>query len=102
MSAFIAAVAVAAVATVANVAQARKAEKTQRAAGEQAVAASKAQAVQADREFNRQNMKRPDVGTLLANNTLAAQSGNQGTMLTGPTGINPGMLQLEKNTLLGQ
>lgn len=102
MSAFVAAVAVAAVATVANVVQSQKQAKAQKAAGEQAAAASRAQAAQADRDFNRQNMKRPDVGAMLAGNTLAAQAGNAGTMLTGPGGIDPNMLQLQRNTLLGE
>lgn len=82
--------------------QGEQQKKATKAAGERAVAASREQATQADREFNRQNMKRPDVGALVASNTLAARSGNAGTMLTGPGGVDPGALQLQRNTLLGE
>lgn len=95
-------VAAAAVGAATSAYQGRQQGKEAKAASQRAADAARAQATAADREFNRQNMKRPDVGALLSSNTLAAQGGNQGTMLTGPMGVDPGMLQLQRNTLLGE
>ncbi len=75
--------------------------KAQQNAQNQALAASKATATQADIATNRANQKTPDIGAMLAGNQQAAQGGISGTMLTGPSGIDPTTLQLGKNTLLG-
>lgn len=50
---------------------------------------------------NKANQKRPDGSTLLSSNAAAAKGGQSGTMLTGPGGIDPSVLQLGKTTLLG-
>jgi hypothetical protein len=88
--------------TAATVQQGQQQSKATKAAGAQAAEASKMQADQAEQQFNRQNMKRPDVGAIMASNTLSAKGGNAGTMLTGPGGVDPNALQLQKNTLLGE
>lgn len=78
-----------------------QASKRQAAAQREATAQAEKQAVQAEREFNRANAKKPNVGAIVASNQQAALSGQAGTMLTGPTGIDPTKLELGKNTLLG-
>lgn len=50
---------------------------------------------------NKANQKRPDGNALLSSNAAAAKGGQSGTMLTGPGGIDPSVLQLGKTTLLG-
>lgn len=62
---------------------------------------AKTQADQADQAVNRANGKRPNIGAMLAANQQAAKGGQSGTMLTGPAGIDPNVLNLSKNTLLG-
>lgn len=54
-----------------------------------------------------QASKGPDRGAINAANVAAAApggalSGNSGTFLTGPLGVDPGSLNLGKNKLLGQ
>ena len=52
-------------------------------------------------QINRANAKSPDVGALLSANSQAAKGGQSGTMLTGPSGIDPNSLSLSKSSLLG-
>lgn len=78
-----------------------RAAKAQQGAQREARAAAEKQAVQAEREFNRVNAKKPNVGAIVAGNQQAALAGQAGTMLTGPNGIDPTKLELGKNTLLG-
>jgi hypothetical protein len=47
------------------------------------------------------NMKAPDVASILQRAALAAKGGMGATMLTGAGGIQPGMLNLGKTSLLG-
>lgn len=54
-----------------------------------------------------QATKAPSREPMLAANTMAASpagamSGNSGTFLTGPSGVDPSSLNLGRNTLLGQ
>lgn len=70
-------------------------------ANDQAMAAAKANAAAADEATNRANAKRPNTQALLGANILNAKGGQSGTMLTGPQGVDPGMLTLGKNSLLG-
>lgn len=77
------------------------ASKRQESAQRDATAQAEKQAVQAEREFNRSNAKKPNAGAALAANQQAALAGNAGTMLTGPGGVDPSTLQIGKNTLLG-
>lgn len=50
---------------------------------------------------NKANQKRVNSSALLSSNQMAAKGGQSGTMLTGPTGVDPSALQLGKTTLLG-
>jgi hypothetical protein len=66
----------------------------------------KAPAVQAPTKPPQETQK-PERPTVVANNAAAAgpggaMSGNSGTFLTGPSGVDPSTLNLGKNTLLGQ
>lgn len=55
----------------------------------------------ADEANNKANQKRANSSSLLSSNQMAAKAGQAGTMLTGPAGVDPGVLQLGKTTLLG-
>ena len=55
----------------------------------------------ADEANNAANARSPDGAAAAARNAMAAQAGQSGTMLTGPTGIDPTQLTLGKQTLLG-
>ena len=78
-----------------------QASKRQAAAQREAVAQAEKQAAQAEREFNRTNAKKPNVGAIVAANQQASLTGQAGTMLTGPQGIDPTKLELGRKTLLG-
>jgi phage repressor protein C with HTH and peptisase S24 domain len=52
-------------------------------------------------EMNRANRRQPNAGALLSSAQQSARSGASGTMLTGPSGINPDDLRLGRSTLLG-
>ena len=56
----------------------------------------------ADQANNRANQKKPDTSAILSAAQQSGKAGASGTMLTGPTGIDPSALSLGKNTLLGQ
>lgn len=56
---------------------------------------------QADQEFNRANQKKPDTSAILSAQQQAGKAGISGTMLTGPSGVDPASLTLGKSTLLG-
>lgn len=72
----------------------RRQAEAQRTATEQAEAENRRQ----DREFNRQNPRRPNVGELAARNAAAGASP---TMLTGPQGAPVDDRLLGRTTLLG-
>lgn len=78
-----------------------KARTAQHTAMDEAKANATATATAAEQATNKANQKKPDSGALLAANAAAGQSGQSSTMLTGPTGIDPGLLTLGKSTLLG-
>lgn len=78
-----------------------RAASAQSEAMKRAKTAADAQATQADQAMNKANPKRPDIGALLAGNAMSAKAGVGGTMLTGPTGVDPAGLTLGRNTLLG-
>lgn len=92
----------AAASTVASVYTGQQQASAQKAATQQAKQASDDTAARADQEVNRANAKTPDSNALQAANEQSAKSGQSGTMLTGPTGVDPSLLALGKNTLLGQ
>jgi len=77
--------------------QAAQAEKARL----QAEANAKKQEKSADEATNRSNQKRADTGAALDSAIQAGKAGASGTMLTGPQGVDPNMLNLGKNTLLG-
>lgn len=55
----------------------------------------------ADEAMNRANPKAPDTSALLSQIQQSAKGGPSGTMLTGPSGIDPKTLNLGKTSLLG-
>lgn len=56
---------------------------------------------QQEQANNRMNARKPNVDALFAQNQIEGQQGASGTMLTGPQGVDPSSLTLNKNTLLG-
>ena len=52
-------------------------------------------------QINRANQKTPDSGAMMSANAQRGKSGQSGTMLTGPTGLDLSQLKLGKSTLLG-
>lgn len=81
--------------------QGEEAKKRQEAAQSQALRAADKAATDADQAYNKVNQKKPDYMGLLDANAVAGKGGVGGTMLTGPLGIDPSMLSLGRNTLLG-
>jgi regulator of protease activity HflC (stomatin/prohibitin superfamily) len=80
---------------------ARDAAKAQeKAQAEQRRRAQEA-ARKADEEFNRLNMKKPNLAGIMAGNQQASAGGVGSTMLTGPGGVNMTNSILGKATLLG-
>lgn len=94
--------AIAAVASVAGTVYNGNQQKQQaKGANYQAQQAALKQQKQAEQDLNAANKKRPDTMALLDKATQQGRAGQSGTMLTGPQGIDPSMLTLGKNTLLG-
>lgn len=89
------------VGTVAGVVQGQKQAKAAKAAAAQAQANADKQARAADEAMNRANQKRPDTMAILSAAQQSGASGQSGTMLTGPTGVDPSAMSLGKTTLLG-
>lgn len=79
-----------------------RAAKEQKRAQNEARANAERQAAAADQAMNRANQKKPDISAILSAASQSGKAGPSGTMLTGPQGIDPAMLSLGKNTLLGQ
>ena len=96
-----AAVAVAAVGTAVAYQNGQQQKKAASAAAQQAEANAKKQEKAADEATNRANQKRTDTGAVLDAASQSGKAGASGTMLTGPQGVDPNMLNLGKNTLLG-
>ncbi len=76
------------------------AKAQERAQAEQRRRAQEA-ARKADEEFNRLNMKKPNLAGIMAGNQQASAGGVGSTMLTGPGGVNMTNSILGKATLLG-
>lgn len=81
--------------------QADTARRTGNQANDQARAAAARTAQEAERAANKANAKAPDTAALMAANLLAGKLGQGGTLLTGPTGVDPAQLTLGKTKLLG-
>lgn len=94
--------AVAAVASVANsVYQGERQSKFQKKSSRQAELNAKKQERDAEQQLNAQTQKRPNTSAMLDAASQNARGGASGTMLTGAQGVDPSMLTLGKNTLLG-
>ena len=73
----------------------------QESAQAQAVGAAERQRQTSEMAINQANRKKPDVSSIMQAAGESASGGAAGTMLTGPTGVNPNALSLGKSTLLG-
>lgn len=94
--------AIAAISTVgSSIYQGEKQAKMQKRASAQAEQNARKQENLAEQQLNAANRKRPDTAAMIDAAAQSARSGNSGTMLTGPQGVDPGLLTLGKNTLLG-
>lgn len=82
-------------------AQQRQALKKQAGAQEQAKMDAISQERRSAEAEGRASRKQPNVAGIMDAAGQAAQGGPSGTMLTGPTGVDPNALSLGKNTLLG-
>lgn len=78
---------------------AKKQEKAQKQAMQQQQQLADRQAKTAEQQFNRQNQKKPDIGSIMQQNARAGEAGS--TMLTGPSGVSNDQLSLGRSTLLG-
>ena len=78
-----------------------EAKKARESGQQQALKNAEKAATDADQAYNRANQKKPDYMGLFDANAKAGKDGIGGTMLTGPMGIDPKMLSLGRNTLLG-
>ena len=85
----------------------RAAEKQDQALNQQKQAQAEAkqtaqqQQKRSEMAQNAANRKQPDVAGIMQAAGQGLQGGASGTMLTGPTGVDPNALSLGKNTLLG-
>ena len=73
----------------------------QESAQAQAVKAAEGQRKRSEMAINQANRQQPNVAGIMQSASAAAQGGAGGTMLTGPTGVDPNALALGKSTLLG-
>jgi hypothetical protein len=83
-----------------NAAQ-QKALQNQKNAQAQAEADTLSNQRRSETAQNAVNAKTPDVASILSRAAQSGKAGVNGTMLTGPTGIDPTQLNLGKATLLG-
>ena len=79
----------------------QKALEQQQQAQTKAQATAEAQAKSSEEAVNRASSKMPDTASIMSSAQQAASGGVGGTMLTGPSGIDPNSLSLGKKTLLG-
>lgn len=79
----------------------QKALVEQKKSQDEARGAAQREAQRQEQQMNAANAKAPDASNVLAKAQQDAKGGQSGTMLTGPQGIDPSMLALGKNTLLG-
>lgn len=93
---------VGAVAAVGSAVTAQEAAADQKKANKKAEQRAKEQAETAEREFNRQNQKTPDLASILSSNKASTTGGAGSTMLTGAQGVGADQLTLGKSSLLGQ
>lgn len=79
----------------------KQALNEQRSLQEQAQSAANRQMRANEAELNRANQKQPDVAALLMGAQRAANA-DPSTMLTGPKGLDPLKLKLQRPSLLGE
>ena len=73
----------------------------QQAAQQQAVNAAQGQRKQSEMRVNQVNRQQPNVSGIMEAASAASGGGVGGTMLTGPTGVDPNSMALGKSSLLG-
>ena len=73
----------------------------QKKAQTQAVNAAQGQRKQSEMAMNRANQQQPNVAGIMEAASAASGGGAAGTMLTGPTGVDPNSLALGRSSLLG-
>ena len=78
-----------------------KALEEQRRSNEKAEQRAVQEQERTEQEYNRANQKRAEIEKTVDETELSAQEGAGGTLLTGPSGVDPNTLNLSKNTLLG-
>ena len=66
-----------------------------------AVNAAQGQRKQGEMAVNQANRQQPNVAGIMESASAASSGGAAGTMLTGPTGVDPNSLALGKSSLLG-
>lgn len=79
----------------------KEAANKQEQAQNKAVADAQAQQRRNEMESNMASRKQPDMAQIMQDATKSAAGGPSATMLTGPAGVNPGVLNLGKSSLLG-
>lgn len=73
----------------------------QQKAQTQAVNAAQGQRKQSEMVINQANRQQPNISGIMQAASAASSGGPSGTMLTGPTGVDPNSLALGKSSLLG-
>lgn len=66
-----------------------------------AVNAAQGQRKQGEMAVNQANRQQPNVAGIMESASAASSGGAAGTMLTGPTGVDPNSLALGRSSLLG-
>lgn len=75
--------------------------KSQRTAQDEATASALSTERKGELASNAANQKTPDIAAILSRAATAGKAGLSSTMLTGPSGVAPGSLNLGKTSLLG-
>ena len=78
-----------------------KAMKQQQQAQTEAAAQARSQQRQSEIAMSAANRRKPNIAAIMDNAAEGSMGGPSGTMLTGPTGVNPQDLQLGRSSLLG-
>ena len=94
-------VGISAVSSIQGQAAQQDAMRQQKKAQAQATQAAITQQRRSEMTINTANRRSPDVSSIMANASKAAGGGVSGTMLTGPTGVDPNSLALGRSSLLG-
>lgn len=79
----------------------QKSLKSQNTAQQTAEGAALSTQRKSETAQNQVNQQTPDIAAILSRAATAGKAGQSSTMLTGPGGVDPTMLNLGKSTLLG-